>query len=107
MKIYHQPGKTLDLTAPAAMSSGDATLVGDFLGVAVADIASGEKGAMLVEGVVELPKLAADAFSEGQSVNWDDTAKELKAAAADKDGAAKCIEAAGASTTSVKVKLQP
>ncbi len=107
MKNFIQPGNTLELTAPDDMASGEARLVGTLLGVAVAAILSGKKGSMLTEGVVELPKAVADVMAEGSAVNWDDTAKVLKNASTDKDGAAKTVEAADSAATSVLVKLQP
>ena len=41
MKNYVQPGNTLTLTAPYAVTSGDGLLVGSIFGVAGGDAASG------------------------------------------------------------------
>ena len=109
MKNFVQPGNILDLTIPTGKNSGDGILIGDIFGVVTTDNNSGGNAvrSVAVEGVVELPKLAADAMTEGQKVNWNDSNSELQAATADKDGVATVVEDAGASTTTVKVKLTP
>ena len=42
MKNYFQPGHTITLTAPAAVTSGGGLLVGAIFGIAAHDAASGE-----------------------------------------------------------------
>jgi predicted RecA/RadA family phage recombinase len=53
-------GEFLEITAPAAIDSGDGVLVGDLFGVAVTDIANGAKGNLALEGVFELEKATGD-----------------------------------------------
>ena len=105
MKNSVQDGKYLDLTAPSAMASGDARMIGGLLGVAVADIANGEVGAMAVEGVYELPKESAAAFTEGEICYWNAGANNFDESAVGRFGCAVAVEAAIATTTTVKVKL--
>lgn len=74
-----QAGMILDLVAPAAILGGafflDSATLG---GVAVASIASGATGAVdCGRGVFELTKLAGAAWSKGDTLYWDDTAKNF------------------------------
>ena len=71
MKTYKHEGKTLTITAAAALSSGDGVLIGTLLGVAVADIAQDAQGAALIDGCVELPATTADAWAQGDQLYWD------------------------------------
>ncbi len=78
MKNYVQPGKTLTLTAPYAVSSGGGALVGSIFGVAAGDVASGAEGEFQVEGVFDLDRTtgAGTAWSVGDLVYWDNTNKK-------------------------------
>jgi len=105
MKNFVQPGNVIEVAAPTALSSGDGFIVGSLFLVAQGDALIGTQLNGGVEGVYDVAKLSTDAMSVGDKVNWDDTAKELKLAAGDLDGVATVVEAAIASTTSVKVKL--
>jgi len=104
---FQQPGDVLELTAPAALSSNDAFIIGNIFAVALEDAASGAQVSGAVEGVYEIPKLSTDNMTVGLKVNWNDTNKEVQLAAGDLDDVATVVEAAGASTTVVKVKLTP
>lgn len=73
MKNYVQPGNTLTLTAPAAVSSGDVVLVGAIIGVANGDAGNGDPVDLDTVGVFTLPKTAALAINAGDVVYWDAT----------------------------------
>ena len=113
MKVYIQDGKTVDLTATKAVLSGGGFIVGPagekLFAVAVADIANGEVGAAQTEGVFALPKDGTDAFVEGEAVFWDDTANtnvgQVQKTASGFSPIGTCVKAAGASDTTVWVKL--
>lgn len=47
------------------------------LGIALVEIAIGATGAVMKEGVFELPKNTSDAVTQGQKLWWDNTAKEV------------------------------
>ncbi len=81
-KNYIQPGKTLTLIAPNDVSSGDGLLVGSIFGVASGDAVSGADVEAMTEGVFDLAKTSAQAWSQGDKVYWDDTNKECTAVAA-------------------------
>jgi predicted RecA/RadA family phage recombinase len=107
MKNYQQSGNILDLTAPVGgVVSGNAYLIGGLLAVANADADAGDIFAGTVEGVVELPKESTTAaFTEGERVYWDDGNSQMDEAATGRYFAGTAVEAAGASATTVKVKL--
>lgn len=77
MKNYIQPGDVLTVPAPAAVLSGAGVLVGSLFGVACHDAASGADVEIQTTGVFKLPKTTGAAWTVGQRLYWDDTAKSL------------------------------
>jgi len=75
MKNYIAPGGTLQITAAAAISSGDGVLQGSIFGVANGDAASGAECVLSLVGVFELAKTASQAWTLGAKIYWDDTNK--------------------------------
>lgn len=71
-KNFIQEGDALALTAPYAVSSGGGALVGATFGVAVTDLANGEVGTFLLEGVFTLTKKtgASTGGSQGARAYW-------------------------------------
>ena len=76
MKNYVQPGNTITLTAPYAVTSGDGLLIGSIFGVAAGTAAVGEAVEAALTGVYDLKKVASQAWAAGDKVYWDNTAKE-------------------------------
>jgi predicted RecA/RadA family phage recombinase len=76
MKNYVQPGNTITLTAPYAVTSGDGLLVGSIFGVAAGTAALGEAVETAVEGVYDLKKVASQAWAVGDRIYWDNTARQ-------------------------------
>ena len=81
MKNYVQPGGAIDITAPAALTSGQGLLLGNLFGVVEGDAASGTAAVLQTEGVVILKK-ATGTINAGVRVFWDDTAKRVTTTAA-------------------------
>lgn len=77
MKNFIQTGSTLTLTAVYAVASGGGHLAGAIFGVAVTAVASGAQGEFKRDGVFELPKVSAQAWTQGAKVYWDDTNKQV------------------------------
>ena len=77
MKNYVQPGNTITLAAPYALASGDGLLIGTIFGVASATAALGEAVETNLVGIFDLNKVASQAWSVGDKVYWDNTAKEV------------------------------
>src|SRR5688572_3598031 len=76
MKNYVQPGEVLEFTAPAGgVVSGTGVKIGDGFVVATVTAIATARFNGLRQGVVEHAKVSAQAWTEGQQINWDDTAK--------------------------------
>lgn len=75
MRSYVQPGNTIPLTAPYAVAGGDGCLVGAFFGIATGTAALGETVEVTLVGVFDVKKAASQAWSVGDKVYWDNTAK--------------------------------
>ncbi|MBK5911461.1 hypothetical protein CCR85_08150 [Rhodothalassium salexigens] len=107
MKNYIQPGATLTLTAPYAVTSGDGLLVGAIFGVAAGDAASGATVEAALTGVFDLTKIGSQAWTAGAKVYWDDTNKRCTTVATDNTliGVAVDAVAGGAGATIGRVRL--
>ena len=107
MKNYVQPGATLTLTAPYAVTSGDGLLVGSIFGVAAGDAASGATVEAALTGVFDLTKIGSQAWTVGAKVYWDDTNKRCTTVATDNTliGVAVQAVAGGAGDTIGRVRL--
>lgn len=76
MKNYIQPGEVLTFTAvaPGAVS-GTGQKIGDAFVVATITAATGQQFTGLLDGVVEHAKVSAQAWTEGQQINWDNATR--------------------------------
>lgn len=107
MKTFVQEGKNLVITAPYARVSGEGVQVGSALfGVAMDAISSGASGAIATEGVFDLAKTTAQAYTAGQRLFWDDTNKKLTATSTANLAVGVCLAAAVTSDVIARVKLQ-
>lgn len=107
MKNYVQPGNTLTLTAPYAVTSGDGLLVGSIFGVAAGDAASGATFEAALTGVFDLTKIGSQAWTVGAKVYWDNTNKRCTTVATDNTLIGVAVEAVagGAGDTIGRVRL--
>jgi len=107
MKNYVQPGSTLTLTAPYAVTSGDGLLVGAIFGVAAGDAASGATVEAALTGVFDLTKIGSQAWTVGAKIYWDDTNKRCTTVATDNTLIGVAVEAVagGAGDTIGRVRL--
>jgi predicted RecA/RadA family phage recombinase len=106
-KNFIQPGGTITLTAPYAVTSGDGLLVGSIFGVAAGDAASGATVEAALTGVFDLTKIGSQAWSAGDKVYWDNTNKEATKTATANTliGVATEAVAGGAGDTMGRVRL--
>jgi predicted RecA/RadA family phage recombinase len=76
MQKFVKAGATLRWTngTGATVTSDSLVLVGRYAGVAIADIANGDTGALVIRGVANLPKAAGLAIAQGAAVGWNGTA---------------------------------
>lgn len=78
MKTFRQPGEIITLTAPSGgVVSGTAYLIGTLVVIATATVAQTLPFAALAVGVVDVPKVNDEAWTEGLKLYWDDTAKKF------------------------------
>lgn len=105
MKNFVQHGDRLTLTAPAAMNSGEAVLIGKIFGVAVSNVASGADGEFDTEGVFDITALTADTATVGAVLYWDTTNKRLTTTASGNTrvGVATKVKANGETTARIKL----
>jgi predicted RecA/RadA family phage recombinase len=107
MKNYVQPGRTLSLVAPYDVASGAAFLVGGIFAVASAAALSGETAEGAREGVFDLAKVSAQAWSQGDPIYWDNTAKLCTNVPGDLLRVGYAVDAAANPTSAGRVVLAP
>jgi len=105
MKNFIQEGKTITVTAPAAVASGQYITVGAIRGVAAFDAAQGEPVEVATEGVFTLPKVAADNIAAGDLLYWTGTACTKTAGTGSKPLVGVAVKPAGSGVATVAVKL--
>ena len=72
---YIQEGDILTLTAPYTVTSGQGAQVGSLFGVALGDVTNATAGEFATEGVFDLAKTSAQAWTVGQKIYWDNSNK--------------------------------
>jgi len=75
MKNFVMEGRTITLTAPYAVTSGQGLLVGSIFGVASADAAISTDVESVLEGVFTLTKATGAAWAVGALIYWDNAAR--------------------------------
>ena len=104
MRNYVQPGNTVTLAAPYAVTSGGGLLVGSIFGVAIVDAIQGEEIEACLVGVVDLAK-AGPAWAPGDKVYWDNTNKVATKTATDNTLIGVAVAAAAANAAIGRVRL--
>lgn len=105
MKNSIQPGDTLTLTAPYAVAAGAGFLVGSIFAIANTTAAINTTVEGETVGVFELAKATGGAWTVGQRLYWDDTAKNVTGTAASNKLIGVATEAAGSGDTVGRVRL--
>lgn len=105
MKNYVQTGSNVTLTAPYALSSGDGALVGALFGVAATDAANGADVVLVTEGVFDLAKASAQAWTVGTAIYWDDSDKECTTTSTDNTKIGVALVAAANPSATGRVRL--
>ncbi len=98
-----QEGDVLDHLATADISSGDVVEMDSLVGIAASDILDTKVGAVIVEGVFELPKNAAQAFAQGEILYWDGSELTTTATANTLIGRASRADVSAATIGAVKL----
>ena len=107
MRNYVQPGNTITLSVPYAVTSGDGLLVGSIFGIASGDAALNDPVEVALTGVFDLTKVGSQAWTVGAKVYWDDTNKRTTSVATSNTlvGVATEAVAGGAGDTIGRVRL--
>ena len=107
MKNAAQPGRTIPLPAPYAVTSGDGLLVGSIFGFASTSAGAGESVETTLVGVFDIKKTASQAWAIGDKVYWDNVAKEATKTSTNNTLLGAAIEPVGnsASETTGRVRL--
>ena len=105
MKNFLMEGKTLTLTAPYALTSGQGLLVGSLFGVASADAAISTEVEALTDGVFTLTKATGAAWTVGALIYWDNAARNCTTTVATNKliGVAQAAAASGDTTGNVRL----
>ena len=77
MKTFIQPGDSLTVSAPYAVTSGQGVLLGALFGIAAYDAAISTTVEIQTEGVFDITKEPALAISAGARVYWDNTNRRI------------------------------
>lgn len=77
MRNFVMTGCTLTVLAVVAVKSGDLVVSGGVFGVASTDAVIGQEVEVKVGGVYDLPKVGTEAWTFGQALYWDATAKKV------------------------------
>ncbi len=102
---YIQDGNHINHTPGSAVTSGQVVLVGTKIGVAIADIAANDTGALRVVGVFSLTKLSTDNVTKGAALYWDNANSRLTTTASGNTYAGWATEAAGSGVATVNIKI--
>lgn len=105
MKNYVQDGDTLSLVAPYDRLSGQGMLVGSIFGVAAVDALSGASVEVEVDGVFDLEKVSAQAWTAGALIYWDDTAKNATSVSTSNKLIGVAVQSAANPSTTGRVRL--
>ncbi|MBI9016886.1 MAG: DUF2190 family protein [Phycisphaerae bacterium] len=103
--LKYEDGKIIQHVAASAISMDDVIVVGDRIGIAMVDIASGATGSLLTEGVCELTAETGVAWAQGDQLYWDSGNSRLTKTASTfkKAGFAAAVKASAASVGLVKL----
>ncbi len=107
MKNFIQNGGTLTFVAAAVLASGAGVLLGDqgLFGVNSYDVGVGDEGEAKLEGVFNLPKVAATAIDQFDIAYWNDTTKVVTPVASTNKAIGYFTKAALSADTHVNVLL--
>lgn len=105
MKNYVQDGDTLSLVAPYDRLSGQGMLVGSIFGVAAVDALSGASVEAEVDGVFDIEKVSAQAWTAGALIYWDDTAKNATSVSTSNKLIGVAVQAAANPSSTGRVRL--
>lgn len=105
MKNFVQPGSTLTLTAPYAVTSGDGLLVGLIFGIACFTAANAATVEANTQGVYDVTALSTDTATVGAAIYWDNTNKRCTTTSSGNTKIGVAVAAKANGDTTVRVRL--
>ena len=106
MRNFVQPGDSITVAAPYALTSGQGALVGAGLfGVAAADAANGAEVVLKTTGVFDITALSTDTAAVGAKLYWDNTNRRLTTTASTHVCVGVAVAAKAAAETTARVLL--
>jgi predicted RecA/RadA family phage recombinase len=94
-------------TSGSTIASGTVFKIGEFVGANVMDIANNETGAVVIAGTLpNAPKTTGEAWTQLQTLYWNDTTKKLTTTAGSNIIAGWAWESAASAATTGTVKLK-
>ena len=110
MTKFKCEGKRINYTPVSAVAAGDVIVLGGVVCVATDAIPAGTLGSLAIEGVFEFPKTGGSggsAMAVGEFVDWDGSVICAADVTTTTRQAGFVFKAAGATDTTVDVKLMP
>lgn len=104
-KNFVQPGRYIEVTAPAIVASGALVKVGQIFGVAQHDAASGAPVQLDTQGVYTLPAASAVVIAVGDALFWDVADGNFNKTAASNHYLGVAVGASGNGATTVDIRL--
>ncbi len=71
------PTRVVELVAPYDLASGAVAKVGDFIGVALVALSSGQTGNFALDGIWVVPKVNTVPAAQGGRLLWSDSSKAI------------------------------
>lgn len=103
---FVKEGEVIDYTAAADIAVGDVVPMVNGCGVALAAIANGATGSVLIDGVGDIPSDTGAAWVVGDLIYWDDTANVGTKTSTSNVALGFAVQAKASAGTSARVKLQ-
>lgn len=110
MKNFIQPGNAIDIVAPSGgTTSGRPFISGSLVGIAALTAAEGAASVIHTDGIYELPKVSAQAWTLGAKIYWDAANSQCTTTSSGNSliGIAAAIAANPTATGLVKIGLLP
>lgn len=103
--LVMQSARNITVNAPYDVAGGDGCLVGSLFGIASTTVVSGKPVAIDTGGAYAIKKTAAQTFTVGAKVYWDNTAKSVTSVSTDNTLIGVAIKAAAGGDATATVKL--
>lgn len=100
-------GDIVQHLAGSNIASGDVVVIGNRVGIAIADIASGSSGAVKMVGCYSVTKVSAQAWAAGDEIFWDASASKFTTVGTANTFAGHAMDIAANPTASGNLRLSP